>query len=112
MSITAMYSDYVLPVADHYEREDFTMEGRTPFVHAISEAVPPLGLGEPVDLDLTAVDVVLVRVDPPVGGGRHEIEVDPVIAFQVVQRSDDRIVLDRGRDDVVAGLAGGVPTTR
>ena len=43
MSITAMYSDYVLPVADHYEREDFTMEGRTPYVHAIAEAVPPLG---------------------------------------------------------------------
>ncbi|MFQ5636051.1 MAG: molybdopterin-dependent oxidoreductase, partial [Gammaproteobacteria bacterium] len=43
MSVTAMYADYVLPVADHYEREDFTMEGRTPFVHAISEAVPPLG---------------------------------------------------------------------
>ena len=30
------------------------------------EAVPPLGLGEPVDLDLTAVDVVFVRIDPPV----------------------------------------------
>jgi complex iron-sulfur molybdoenzyme family reductase subunit alpha len=43
MSVTSMYCDYVLPVADHYEREDFTMEGRTPFVHAISEAVPPLG---------------------------------------------------------------------
>ena len=43
MSVTAMYSDYVLPVADHYEREDFTMEGRTPYVQAISEAVPPLG---------------------------------------------------------------------
>jgi len=43
MSITAMYSDYVLPVADHYEREDFTMEGRTPYVQVISEAVKPLG---------------------------------------------------------------------
>ncbi|MGI9343561.1 MAG: molybdopterin-dependent oxidoreductase, partial [Gammaproteobacteria bacterium] len=43
MSVTSMYCDYVLPVADHYEREDLTMEGRTPFVHAISEAVPPLG---------------------------------------------------------------------
>lgn len=28
-------------------------------------AGPPLALGDPVDLDLTAVDVVLVRVDPP-----------------------------------------------
>ena len=43
MSVTAMYADYVLPVADHYEREDFTMEGRTPYVNVISEAVPPLG---------------------------------------------------------------------
>lgn len=43
MSITAMYSDYVLPVADHYEREDFILEGRTPYVQVISEAVPPLG---------------------------------------------------------------------
>ena len=43
MSISAMYADYVLPVADHYEREDFTMEGRTPYVHVINESVPPLG---------------------------------------------------------------------
>jgi len=43
MSITALHSDYVLPIADHYEREDFTMEGRTPFAHAIARAVPPLG---------------------------------------------------------------------
>jgi nitrate reductase alpha subunit len=43
MSITAMYADYVLPVADHYEREDFTMEGRTPYVHVINKSVPPLG---------------------------------------------------------------------
>jgi len=43
MSVTAMYSDYVLPIADHYERQDFTMEGRTPYVQVINEAVPPLG---------------------------------------------------------------------
>ena len=43
MSMTAMYADYVLPVADHYEREDFTMEGRTPYIQVISEAVKPLG---------------------------------------------------------------------
>ncbi len=43
MSVTAMYSDYVLPIADHYERDDFTTEGRTPYVQAISQAVPPLG---------------------------------------------------------------------
>jgi DMSO reductase family type II enzyme molybdopterin subunit len=43
MSITAMYADYVLPVADHYEREDFTMEGRTPYVQVINKSVPPLG---------------------------------------------------------------------
>jgi DMSO reductase family type II enzyme molybdopterin subunit len=43
MSVTAMHSDYVLPIADHYERDDFTMEGRTPYAQVISEAVPPLG---------------------------------------------------------------------
>jgi len=53
MSITAMFADYVLPIADHYEREDFTMEGRTPYTHAIARAVPPLG--ESVD-DRTAFE--------------------------------------------------------
>jgi DMSO reductase family type II enzyme molybdopterin subunit len=43
MSVTAMYSDYVLPVADHYERHDIVMEGRTPFVQVLDQAVPPLG---------------------------------------------------------------------
>jgi anaerobic selenocysteine-containing dehydrogenase len=43
MSVTAMYSDYVLPIADHYERQDFVMEGRTPYVQVIDQAVPPLG---------------------------------------------------------------------
>lgn len=43
MSVTAMYSDYVLPVAHHYERQDFVMEGRTPFIQVLDRAVPPLG---------------------------------------------------------------------
>jgi DMSO reductase family type II enzyme molybdopterin subunit len=43
MSATAMYSDYVLPVAHHYEIQDMTMEGRTPYVQVIDAAVPPLG---------------------------------------------------------------------
>ncbi|MCC5793437.1 MAG: molybdopterin-dependent oxidoreductase [Chromatiales bacterium] len=43
MSVTAMYSDYVLPVADHYEREDMVMEGRTPYVQVLDKAVPPIG---------------------------------------------------------------------
>ncbi len=43
MSATAMYSDYVLPIADHYEREDFVMEGRTPYVQVIDQAVAPIG---------------------------------------------------------------------
>jgi DMSO reductase family type II enzyme molybdopterin subunit len=43
MSVTAMYSDYVLPIADHYEREDYVMEGRTPYVQVIDKAVEPLG---------------------------------------------------------------------
>jgi len=43
MSATALYSDIVLPVAHHYELQDMTMEGRTPYIQVIDEAVPPLG---------------------------------------------------------------------
>jgi len=43
MSVTAMYADYVLPIADHYEREDITAEGRTPYTQVLARAVPPLG---------------------------------------------------------------------
>lgn len=43
MSVTALHADYVLPVAHHYERQDFVMEGRTPYVQVIERAVPPLG---------------------------------------------------------------------
>ena len=46
MSVTAMYSDYVLPVAHHYERQDFVMEGRTPYIQVLDRAVPPLGESE------------------------------------------------------------------
>jgi DMSO reductase family type II enzyme molybdopterin subunit len=53
MSVTAMYSDYVLPVSHHYERQDFVMEGRTPYLQVLDEAVPPLG--ESVD-DWTIMD--------------------------------------------------------
>jgi DMSO reductase family type II enzyme molybdopterin subunit len=43
MSVTAMYSDYVLPVPQHYERQDLVMEGRTPYIQVLDQAVPPLG---------------------------------------------------------------------
>jgi len=43
MSVTAMYADYVLPVAHHYERKDFMLEPRTPYAQVLDEAVPPLG---------------------------------------------------------------------
>lgn len=46
MSVTAMYSDYVLPVAQHYERQDLVMEGRTPYIQVLDRAVPPLGESE------------------------------------------------------------------
>ncbi len=46
MSVTAMYSDYVLPVSQHYERHDFVMEGRTPYIQVLDQAVPPLGESE------------------------------------------------------------------
>jgi DMSO reductase family type II enzyme molybdopterin subunit len=43
MSATAIYSDYVLPIASHYERKDFMLESRTPYIQVLDEAVPPLG---------------------------------------------------------------------
>ena len=43
MGITAMYSDYVLPIAHHYERQDYMLEARTPYVQVLDAAVPPLG---------------------------------------------------------------------
>ena len=65
MSVTAMYSDYVLPVADHYEREDFIMEGRTPYVNAINKAVAPLGGRQCRELH-TKAEGMGHRQDPPV----------------------------------------------
>jgi DMSO reductase family type II enzyme molybdopterin subunit len=59
MSITAMYSDYVLPICEHYERQDMVMEGRTPYVQVIDEAVKPLG--ESVD-DWTAMGRILEAI--------------------------------------------------
>jgi len=43
MGVTSMFADYVLPVAHHYERKDFMLEPRTPYVQVLDEAVPPLG---------------------------------------------------------------------
>lgn len=43
MGITAMYSDYVLPIAHHYERQDYMLEARTPYVQVLDRAVAPLG---------------------------------------------------------------------
>ena len=43
MGITALYSDYVLPIAHHYERQDYMLEARTPYVQVLDAAVPPLG---------------------------------------------------------------------
>jgi DMSO reductase family type II enzyme molybdopterin subunit len=43
MGVTSMYSDYVLPIAHHYERQDYMLEARTPYVQILDAAVPPLG---------------------------------------------------------------------
>jgi DMSO reductase family type II enzyme molybdopterin subunit len=53
MGITAMNSDYVLPIAHHYERKDYMLEARTPYVQVLDEAVAPLG--EAVD-DWNAIE--------------------------------------------------------
>jgi nitrate reductase alpha subunit len=43
MGVTAMYSDYVFPVSEHYERHDMMLENKTPYIQVIDAAVPPLG---------------------------------------------------------------------
>ena len=43
MGVTSMYSDYVLPVSEHYERQDMMFEPRTPYIQAIDAAVAPSG---------------------------------------------------------------------
>ena len=43
MSVTAMYADYVLPVAHHYERQDVVLWQWTPYLQVLDAAVPPLG---------------------------------------------------------------------
>ncbi len=43
MSATAHNSDYVLPIASHYERQDMLQEPRTPYLQVIDAAVAPLG---------------------------------------------------------------------
>ncbi|UCG71451.1 MAG: molybdopterin-dependent oxidoreductase [Chromatiales bacterium] len=43
MGVTAMYADYVLPVAHHYERQDLVLWPWTPYLQVLDAAVPPLG---------------------------------------------------------------------
>lgn len=43
MGITALYSDYVLPIAHHYERADLMLQSRMPYLQVLDAAVPPLG---------------------------------------------------------------------
>ncbi len=43
MGVTAMYSDYVLPIAHHYERQDFMLGPGRPTLQVLDAAVPPLG---------------------------------------------------------------------
>ncbi|GMW05748.1 MAG: hypothetical protein AMXMBFR8_05450 [Nevskiales bacterium] len=59
MGVTAMYADYVLPIAHHYERQDYMLEARTPYVQVLDTAVPPLG--EAVD-DWTALDRIAAAI--------------------------------------------------
>ena len=43
MGITALTSDYVLPIAHHYERNDLMLQSRVPYLQVLNEAVTPLG---------------------------------------------------------------------
>ncbi len=48
MSSTALYSDYVLPAASWYEKNDITWSTPlSPFAHVITQAVPPLAESKP-----------------------------------------------------------------
>ncbi|MCK6370278.1 MAG: molybdopterin-dependent oxidoreductase [Gammaproteobacteria bacterium] len=72
MGVTAMYADYVLPIAHHYERQDFMLEARTPYVQVLDIAVPPLG--EAVD-DWTAID----RIAEAISRRARERNIGPVM---------------------------------
>ena len=71
MGTTAMYSDYVLPIAHHYERHDFHLEPRTPYMQVIDKAVEPLG--ESVD-DWTAYK----RLAEAISQRAKERDVQPI----------------------------------
>jgi DMSO reductase family type II enzyme molybdopterin subunit len=43
MGVTAHQSDYVLPIAHHYERADIMLQSRIPYLQVLDVAVPPLG---------------------------------------------------------------------
>ena len=43
MGVTSFYSDYVLPIAHHYERNDLMLQSRVPYLQVLNEAVSPLG---------------------------------------------------------------------
>jgi DMSO reductase family type II enzyme molybdopterin subunit len=43
MGVTPIYSDYVLPMAHHYERQDLVLWSWTPNLQVLDAAVPPLG---------------------------------------------------------------------
>ncbi len=43
MGVTSMHSDYVLPIAHHYERDDLMLQSRVAYLQVLNEAVPPLG---------------------------------------------------------------------
>jgi len=43
MGVTSLHSDYVLPIAHHYERNDLMLQSRVPYLQVLNEAVAPLG---------------------------------------------------------------------
>jgi DMSO reductase family type II enzyme molybdopterin subunit len=71
MSVTAMYSDYVLPIAHHYERQDVVLWQWTPYLQVLDAAVPPLG--EAVD-DFE----LFVRLSRAISERAEERDIAPV----------------------------------
>jgi len=108
MSVTAMYSDYVLPIADHYERQDFVMEGRTPYAQVIDQAVPPLG--EAVD-DWTALERLALAISERaaqrgVAPVKHSVFGNPVESdYSKTHELFTTLVGDDGQPFTVTGTA-------
>jgi nitrate reductase alpha subunit len=96
MDSTALYSDYVLPAASHYEKHDLSMTDMHTYVHPFTPAVEPLGESKP---DWEIFRLLAEKIQSVA----EERDVDPI-----PDRSFDRdIDLQSVHDDYVRDWATG-----